>query len=165
MDRRRCLGQAGAVHDSDFSGAKIALVCGRRLLTYRRDLKPAIPWPGLWDLPGGGREGGETPEACALREVREEFGIALTPDRVHWRRRYPGVLHGQRETYFLAATIGETEIAAIRFGDEGQGWRMMDVAGFIAHPEAIPHLQARLADYLAGRARARTGNRETPTRA
>lgn len=150
MDLRCCVGQAGAVHEPDFSGAKIALVCGPRLVAYRRDLKPTIPWPGLWDLPGGGREGGETPEACALREVREEFGIVLTPDRVHWRRRYPGALHGQRQSYFLAASISAPEVAAIRFGDEGQCWRMMGVDEFLAHPEGIAHLQARLSDYLAG---------------
>jgi 8-oxo-dGTP diphosphatase len=138
------------MHDTEFSGAKIALVCGGRLLAYRRDLKPTIPWPGLWDLPGGGREGGETPEACALREVREEFGIVLTPERVHWRRRYPGALDAQRHTYFLAAAISEAEVAAIRFGDEGQYWRMMAFDEFLAHPQAIAHLQGRLSDYLAG---------------
>lgn len=46
-----------------FCGAKIALVCGDRLVAYRRDAKPSIPWPGLWDLPGGGREGEEMPVA------------------------------------------------------------------------------------------------------
>lgn len=149
MDLRRSPGQAGVMHQTGFSGAKIALICGQRLVAYQRDVKPTIPWPGLWDLPGGGREGGETPEACALREVREEFGIVLTPDRVHWRRRYPGALDGQRASYFLAAAIGETEIATIRFGDEGQCWRMMSFEEFLAHPEAVAHLQLRFGDYLA----------------
>ena len=36
------------------------------LLIYRR---------GAWDLPKGKRDAGETVEACALREVREEVGI------------------------------------------------------------------------------------------
>ena len=134
-----------------FSGAKIALVCGGRLVTYQRDAKPSIPWPGLWDLPGGGREGVETPAACALREVREEFGLVLTPDRIHWRRRYPGVLQSQSRTWFLAATLADAELAAIRFGDEGQGWRMMTFDEFLGHAGAIPHLQRRLADYLADR--------------
>lgn len=138
------------MHDPHFSGAKIALVCDRRLVAYRRDVKPTIPWPGLWDLPGGGREGDETPDACALREVREEFGIVLTPDRVHWRRRYPGALDGQRWSYFLAAPISAAEVAAIRFGDEGQWWRMMAFDEFVNHPEGVAHLQVRFSDYLAG---------------
>ncbi|WP_340115291.1 NUDIX hydrolase [Pelagibius sp. 7325] len=128
-------------------GAKIALVCGRRLVVYRRDDKPTIPWPGLWDLPGGGREGGETPVQCALREVEEEFGLALVPDRIHWCRRYPSALVAGQASYFLAAAIGEAEIAAVRFGDEGQYWRMMEITEFLAHPEAIGHLRQRLSDY------------------
>lgn len=139
--------------DEAFSGAKIALVCGGRLVAYRRDAKPSIPWPGLWDLPGGGREGAETPVACALREVWEEFGLRLPAERIHWRRRYPGVLHAQTHTWFLAAALDEAEVAAIRFGDEGQGWRMMTFDEFLAHAEAIPHLQQRLADYLGDRRR------------
>jgi 8-oxo-dGTP diphosphatase len=134
-----------------FSGAKIALVCDTRIVAYRRDDKPSIPWPGLWDLPGGGREGAETPAECALREVEEEFGLALAPGRVHWCRRYPGVLDRQRNTYFLAAEIRAAEAAAIRFGEEGQYWQMMSIEAFLALPDAISHLQRRLSDYLSGR--------------
>ena len=37
---------------------------------------------GQWALPGGRMEAGETPEAAALRELREEVGLALSPDRI-----------------------------------------------------------------------------------
>ena len=60
-----------------FSGAKIALFMGDDLLVIKRDDKPDIPYPGHWDLPGGGREGDETPELCALREAREEAQLVL----------------------------------------------------------------------------------------
>lgn len=134
-----------------FMGAKIALVCGEGLVAYRRDDIASIPWPGLWDLPGGGREGAETPAECALREVEEEFGLALAPARVHWCRRYPGMLDPERSSYFLAAEISAAEVAAIRFGEEGQYWQMMSFDDFLALPDAITQLQERLADYLAGR--------------
>jgi len=137
------------MRDEAFMGAKIALVCGRRLVTYRRDDKPSSPWPGLWDLPGGGREGGETPAQCALREVEEEFGLVLAPARIHWCRRYPSALVAGQVSYFMAASIDEAEIAAIRFGDEGQYWRMMEATEFLAHPQAIGHLQQRFSDYVA----------------
>ncbi|MCO6425117.1 hypothetical protein GOB91_08335 [Sinorhizobium meliloti] len=39
-----------------FTGSKIALIVGGGLITYKRDQKPDIPFPGMWDLPGGGRE-------------------------------------------------------------------------------------------------------------
>ncbi|GAB4392817.1 MAG: NUDIX hydrolase [Kiloniellaceae bacterium] len=136
----------------EFSGAKIALLCDGRLVVYRRDDKPTIPWPGLWDLPGGGREGGETPADCALRETREEFGLSLPPDRIAWCRRYPGMLDPRTSSYFLAAEISAAEVAAVRFGEEGQYWRMMAVQDFLGLPDAITHLQRRLADYLAERA-------------
>jgi 8-oxo-dGTP diphosphatase len=150
MDLRGDLRQAWPMNAEAFSGAKIALICQQQLVTYRRDLKSSIPFPGCWDLPGGGREGSETPAQCALREAQEEYGIAVAASRIHWCRSYPGVLTAQSTSYFLVAEITDTEVAAIRFGDEGQYWKMMSFAAFLAHPEATPHLQARFADYLAG---------------
>ena len=39
----------------NFTGCKIALICDGRIFTILRDDKPTIPWPNLWDLPGGGK--------------------------------------------------------------------------------------------------------------
>ena len=130
---------------TDFVGCKAALFCDDALLTYLRDDKPGLPWAAKWDLPGGGREGGETPEACLLREVHEEFGLILAADRLLWRRRWPSMLDASRSSYFFAGRITAVEIAAIRFGDEGQYWQMMRVADYLAHPHGIPELQRRVA--------------------
>ena len=45
----------------EFSGCKIALLRDDKLLTILRDDISTIPWPNMWELPGGGREGEETP--------------------------------------------------------------------------------------------------------
>ena len=33
---------------------------------------------GLWELPGGGLDWGEFPEACLKREIKEEMGLTVT---------------------------------------------------------------------------------------
>lgn len=129
----------------DFVGCKAALICGDALLTYLRDDKPGLPWPAMWDLPGGGREGNETPEDCLLRELHEEFGLLLPPERLIWRRVWPSMMDGARPSVFFAGRITTAEIEAIRFGDEGQYWQMMAVADYLGHARAIPELQRRVA--------------------
>lgn len=37
----------------DFRGVKIALLVGKNILVILRDNKPDIPWPNMWELPGG----------------------------------------------------------------------------------------------------------------
>lgn len=127
----------------DFTGAKAALFCGDRVLTYLRDEKPGLRWPGLWDLPGGGREGAESPEACLLRELHEEFGLRLSADRLIWRRVFPSMVKAGRTSVFFGGLLSVEEVAAIRFGDEGQGWDLIPVNGFLAHPKAVPEMQRR----------------------
>ena len=127
----------------DFVGAKAALFCGTSVLVCLRDDRPDLRWPGLWDLPGGGREGDEGPEDCLLRELWEEFGLDLTSDRLVWRRVFPSMVDAGRESVFFGGWLTPDEVAAIRFGDEGQGWELMPVEGFLGHPLGVPEMQRR----------------------
>jgi 8-oxo-dGTP diphosphatase len=127
----------------DFTGAKAAFFCGASVLVYLRDRKPGLRWPGLWDLPGGGREGAEGPEDCLLRELEEEFGLRLSPERLVWRGVFPSMVESGRESVFFGGWLGRDEIRQVRFGDEGQGWELMPVAGFLAHPLGVPEMQRR----------------------
>lgn len=131
-----------------FHGAKAALICGSRLAVLRRDELPGLCWAGRIDLPGGGREGGESPADCAAREVREEIGISIAPARFHWGRAFPAQ---GRAGWMLAAAISDAEAGAMQLGDEGQACWMMEIDAFLAASDAVPHLQDRLRIYLTER--------------
>ncbi len=134
--------------DGDFTGAKIALIHDGRVLVYLRDDRIDIPFPAHWDLPGGGRENGESPGECALRELFEEFGLRLDPKRIAWRRVYESWSEPGKIAHFMVAHIDARDIAAIVFGNEGQRWEMMPLEAFLAHERAVPHFKTRLRDFL-----------------
>lgn len=132
-----------------FDGAKIVLLIGGRLLTLLRDDIPTITYPGWWDMPGGGREGDESPEACVLRETHEEFGLVLDPSALVWRARFASPTTGGQSWWF-AASLPEGAKDEIVFGDEGQGWLLMSPEAWLAHPRAVPHFKSRVRAGLAG---------------
>ena len=132
----------------DFAGAKLAVFLGQDLLVIQRDDKPDIPYPGHWDLPGGGREADESPMGCALRETREEVGLVLPPELLVWSKVYQRQ-HGR--VWFFAAHLPAAAAGEIRFGNEGQGWALMAPEAYCAHPLAVPHFADQLREYLAVR--------------
>lgn len=129
----------------EFSGAKTAIFIGSDLLVIERDQKPDIPWPGHMDLPGGGREGDESPIDCALRETWEEVGLTLHSGDLVWARSYERP-HGT--IWFFVAHLPAQTVDDIRFGDEGQGWSLMAPEVYLNHPRQIPHFSDQLRDYL-----------------
>jgi len=123
----------------DFGGAKLVLLSAGKLLTMLRDDVPDIPFPGHWDLPGGGRDGAETPEECVLRELEEEFGLQLSPSELIWKKRVPSSRRPDGRSYYFGASILQDLTPEIAFGDEGQEWRLVAPEWFMAHPLAVPH--------------------------
>ena len=136
----------------EFSGCKIALISDDKLLTILRDDISTIPWPNMWELPGGGREDEETPFECVQREVFEELGLKLEEAAIVWAKEYQGMLDPDKTSIFMVGTITQEEFAGIVFGDEGQAYQMMDVSQFLSDKKVIPQLQDRLSDYLEVRA-------------
>jgi ADP-ribose pyrophosphatase YjhB (NUDIX family) len=55
--------------------ASVALLRGPEVLLIER-VKP--PYAAYWTLPGGRLEPGESPEHCAIREIGEELGLAIS---------------------------------------------------------------------------------------
>ena len=133
---------------TDFQGCKIALFCGDKLLTILRDDKENIPWPNMWELPGGGREGDETPFECAAREVFEELGIHLTEDNLLGSKVYPSMLFERKQSVFMVSQLSQEQFDSIVFGDEGQGYKLMNIEEFLTSSQVVPQLQGRLRDYL-----------------
>ncbi len=111
---------------------------------YRRDDKPGIPWPGLVDLPGGGREGSESPVQCALRELHEEFGLNIPEQRIVWARPFPSLHPPGRIGWMLALPLTAAEVAAIVFGDEGRDPQLLEIGAFLAAPDGVAPLQDRV---------------------
>ena len=132
----------------DFTGCKIALFCGDKLLTILRDDKTTIPWPNMWELPGGGREGNENPFECAAREVHEELGIHLNEDCLLRSKVYPSMLYEGRQSVFMVGQLSQEQFGNIIFGDEGQAYKLMNIEEFLTSSQVVPQLQGRLRDYL-----------------
>ena len=136
----------------EFSGCKIALLSDDKLLTILRDNISSIPWPNMWELPGGGREDEETPFECVQREVFEELGLKLEEADILWAKEYQGMLVPDETSIFMVGTITQEDFASIAFGDEGQAYQMMDVSQFLSDEKVVPQLKDRLSDYLEVRA-------------
>lgn len=132
----------------DFSGAKIALLKDDYILSILRDDIPTIPFPNTWDLPGGGREGEETPFDCVQREVFEELGITISKDSISWAKVYPGMVDPNKESVFMVGEIIQDQIDQIVFGDEGQDWKMMPVTDFLKDDQVYGSLKERLRDWM-----------------
>ena len=132
----------------DFTGCKIAFICDGRILTILRDDKPTIPYPNMWDLPGGGREGNETPFECVAREVYEELSIQLLKDDIVWSWIYPSMLDENKNSVFLVGKLTQEQFDSIVFGDEGQGYKLVRLEEFLASDRVVPQLQERVRDYV-----------------
>jgi mutator protein MutT len=78
---------------------------------YLIGLRPAgAPLAGLWEFPGGKVQTGESPAEAAVRECREETGLAVAVERLLMRvvHEYE---HGELEIHFFACSPLEGCIA------------------------------------------------------
>lgn len=100
----RCVG--GIVHDPD-----------GRLLLIRRAHPPG---KGLWSLPGGRVEHGESDEAALIREVREETGLTVEVNDLVGTVERAGPAGARFDIYDYAATVSA---GTLRPGDDASAVR------------------------------------------
>lgn len=112
-------------------GAGIILLnSNNEVLLLLRDNKFDIPFPNMWDIPGGKVEENENPEFTVRREMQEELGILdlgdidlfkiitaeKITDYIFWKRIDLNadeieLIEGQALEYFDLKKIQETELA------------------------------------------------------
>lgn len=112
-------------------GAGIILInSNNEVLLLLRDDKNEIPYPNMWDIPGGKIEDGETPDVTIKRELSEELGLDSLPDLklfkiyisddltdfIFWKRINLNpdeilLTEGQKLKYFTFQEIKRTKLA------------------------------------------------------
>lgn len=113
---------------------------GRYLLTRRRR---GTHLAGLWEFPGGKRQGGESLEACLKRELREELGIEVAvSEQVHEVEHVYPTRKVRLHFFRCAITSGDPR------GVEGQEVRWVGPGEFGAY--AFPPADAAVLRLLTG---------------
>jgi 8-oxo-dGTP pyrophosphatase MutT (NUDIX family) len=132
----------------NLNGVKVLLFdeSGRLLLQKRAD--------GIWDLPGGIVELGETLEGAAIREVAEETGLVikdLTLFHVFSGPDYFVKLRNGDQFYAITTVYTTKEFAGEPQADGVEG---VELAFFFAHefPDQINPRMKRIIDYFFNKA-------------
>jgi 8-oxo-dGTP pyrophosphatase MutT (NUDIX family) len=94
-------------------------------------------------FPGGWIDDGESQEAAAVREMREELGVAVLPVRCVWQHRFSDralTLWGWRaELASPTITPNPLEVHEVLW---------LSTAEVVRHPDVLPHTDAFLAALL-----------------
>lgn len=135
--------------DPHISGSKGLIFIGGDLLVYRRD-NNTKNFPFCIDLPGGGVEGDETPYETFAREVKEEFGLTITPQDIRYARRYPSTIEPGKSAYFAVVKLPTSEANNIVFGDEGLEYMLIPLDDYLADKNVAwaGPMHLRVNDYL-----------------
>ncbi len=130
-----------------FCGTKGLLFMGNQLIIIRRDNNTTLA-PCLLDLPGGTREGNESPFETFAREIQEELGLTISKEDIIFSKPYPDVFYARKECFIVATRALPIQEHDIRFGSEGLGFYVMSPDEFITASDAIAGYQQIVTDVL-----------------
>jgi 8-oxo-dGTP pyrophosphatase MutT (NUDIX family) len=122
---------ANSKAEIDRLAARVFLVDPEGSVLLLRGRDPNRPEAGWWWLtPGGGIDDGETAEAAARREVREETGLVIDDvGQVVFRRTvqfdFEGLRYNQREQFFC--------VRCDRFAVDRSGWTDVERRSMAEH--------------------------------
>lgn len=92
---------------------------GSKTLMLQRGKKAGDIHQGKWNGLGGKLIPGETPEACVIREVREESGLEIKRPKLHGFLTFPG-FNGGADWYAFVFSAEEFEGEPAAECDEGR---------------------------------------------
>jgi putative (di)nucleoside polyphosphate hydrolase len=119
----------------------ILLLNAEGLVFVGRRIDTAKEGDNIWQMPQGGIDKGEKPEAAALREMEEEIGTdkaEILAESRHWLRYdlpdhlvgkvWKGRYRGQKQRWFALRFLGEdSDIDIDTAHPEFDAWRWVDL--------------------------------------
>ncbi|MCB9493828.1 MAG: NUDIX hydrolase [Desulfobacteraceae bacterium] len=117
----------------------------KKVLLVQRSVEPKI---GMWCLPGGFMEIGETPEETALRELNEETGICGKISNIIGVLSHPSALYG---TVSITGYSVENFSGKIFPGDDAMDCKFFeyDKMPEIAFNSHLSFIRAYMAGYVS----------------
>ncbi|MET1133858.1 MAG: NUDIX domain-containing protein [Aeromicrobium sp.] len=119
------------------AGAVVVDDDGRILLV----LRGREPGRGLWSVPGGKVEPGETLEEACAREVREETGLTVKVGDELWSVRLPTGDGREYEIHDFAATVTGGTLRAGDDADDAAWFPVEDLATLPLVDSLLDHLR------------------------
>jgi ADP-ribose pyrophosphatase YjhB (NUDIX family) len=121
-----------------------------KYLMIRRENRPDIPYPDLWDAAGGGKEPGETALQTALRESSEETGGIQIYDLMYLgqtstiERRDDQFVHTILDMYLAKTRAPLEEVKVAKGEGQAAGYFTLEE---IAKMNTVPHLKELASKY------------------